>query len=276
MISFIHRGGMGMASYRYRAIIPARELGAKMNDLSADTLIFAKPAEFELAEAEQAKQEGKTVIVDFCDDHFEKFPHYEKMARLADMVTCPTAAMERRIPVSATVIPDPYEFDELDPHCRGKKVLWFGHGVNFYSVAALLPKLQCPIRIVSNVAGAIPWSHDVMIEEFARADIVIIPATARYKSANRAVEAIRQGCFVVAEPHPSIDDFPGIWIGDIKEGVEWANNMQQQARDMTKIAQVFVKQHYSPQGVASAWKIACEKAKSRCILDAETATGTDG
>lgn len=275
-LSFMHRGGASMASFRYRAMIPARELGAKLNDTSADALIYAKPMEFELDEALAAKEQGKTVIVDFCDDHFEKLPHYEKMARLADAVTCPTPAMARRIPVTATVIPDPYEFDEAEPHCHGKNVLWFGHGVNFYSVAKLLPNLKCPIRIVSNVPGALPWSMDVMHEELHLADIVIIPATARYKSGNRAVEAIRQGCFVVAEPHPAIDDFPGIWIGDIKEGVEWANNNRQQAREMTATAQTFVRQHYSPQKVATAWRKVCEMAKSRCISDVEGVTGTDG
>jgi hypothetical protein len=47
---------------------------------------------------------------------------------------------------------------------------------------------------------------------------VVIPATAPYKSANRAIEAIRQGCFVVAEPHPALEGFP-IYIGNIKHAI---------------------------------------------------------
>ncbi len=42
-ISFCHYGNPNMASYRYRAMIPARALGAAINDPSADVIIFAKP-----------------------------------------------------------------------------------------------------------------------------------------------------------------------------------------------------------------------------------------
>ena len=44
-ISFVHAGDASWASYRYRASRPAAALGASLNDLTADVLVFCKPVE---------------------------------------------------------------------------------------------------------------------------------------------------------------------------------------------------------------------------------------
>ena len=262
MISFIHRGGENMASYRYRCAIPAKELGASINDLSADVVIFAKPMDGDAESARLIQKLGSKVIVDFCDDHLD-WPHYRAMLDLADAVTCPTEKMAERLRWDVTVIPDSYEFDEVEPHCNGNNVLWFGNAVNWGSLARVLPELNgYPLRVVSNVQGAIPWSMNTMLYEFDRADIVILPSTKDYKSPNRALEAIRQGCFVVAEPHPSINDFPGIWIGSIKEGIEWANQNQLEARNQTTLAQNYIREKYSARTLANAWRKVVESVST--------------
>lgn len=279
-ISFIHKGGPGLASYRYRAEIPAGELeNASLNDLTADVLIFAKPAFEELAEVRQARALGKRVIVDFCDDHFDKLPHYAEMARLADAVACPTAVMaeiiKQKTGKEAHVIPDPFEYPEVAPHCNGAKLLWFGHGLNLPSLGRVMPDLQTyALRVVSNIPGTIQWSKETMLREFLDADIVIIPATATYKSANRAIEAIRQGCFVAAEPHPSLENIPGIWIGDIKEGIEWSIQNQEEANRWICEAQLFVEERYSPRTLAYAWRTIILGQNS--TSDLETSTGKVG
>jgi hypothetical protein len=109
-----------------------------------------------------------------------------------------------------------------------------------------------------------------MLEEFARADIVVIPTTASYKSANRAIEAIRQGCFVVAEPHPALKDFP-IYIGNIKEGIEWTK--QQNMNELISKAQKFVREEFSPQILIDKWKSATRRPTT---LDADQRNGTVG
>jgi len=133
-----------------------------------------------------------------------------------------------------------------------------------------------PLQIVSNIEGAIPWSKENMLQAFAHADIVVMPETAPYKSANRTIEAIRQGCFVVAEPHPSINDFPGIWIGNIKEGIEWASHNQLQANLRTRLAQEWVGKWYSPKTQADAWRTVIQKALSCSTLEVGIFTGTNG
>lgn len=252
MISFIHEGGHQMASFRYRVQMPAILLEAEINIYPADILIFAKPMPNEVELARRAQAEGCKVVVDFCDDHFDEW-HYEEMADLADLVTCATPMLAERIAAPTHVVPDTYEFPELEPHCSGEKLLWFGHKVNAYSIEPFraLPNLA----LVSNMQGAIPWSLRELDAELRAADIVLMPATATYKSPNRTLEAIRMGCFVVAEPHPAINHFP-IWIGDIKEGIEWAKQNPHKANEMTREAQAFIREKYSPAIQANAWRTA--------------------
>jgi uncharacterized Rossmann fold enzyme len=270
--SFIHWGNKNAASWRYRAKIPSGDW-ATLNDLTADTLIFAKPQASELMDMARAKARGAWVVVDFCDDHFD-WLHYQEALRLADEVTCSTNEMARRIKKlgrDATVIADPYEFPEMPPHYAGINLLWFGHHVNRDSLQRILPDLEgYPLRVVSNFEGAIPWSKETMLEEFARADIVVIPTTASYKSANRAIEAIRQGCFVVAEPHPALEGFP-IYIGNIKEGIEWTK--QQNMKKLISKAQKFVTAEFSPQILIDKWKSATKRPTT---LDADKRNGTVG
>lgn len=257
-VSFIHRGDRSMASFRYRAEAPQSWLGGAMNDLSADTLVFSKPQPNEVVEVIEARQRGQRVIIDYCDDHFGRFPHYLSLLRIADEFTCPTEVMRERLrglgAGTVTAIPEAYEYARLDPHCSGSRLLWFGHRVNMHSLARILPSLVGhDIKVVSNAPGCIPWSVEAVQRELSEADIVVLPSSADYKSPNRAVEAIQQGCFVVAEPHPALARFP-IWKGNIGEGVEWASKHQDEANSMTLTAQLFVETHYSPPTLASAWK----------------------
>jgi hypothetical protein len=76
-VSFIHWGDKTSASWRYRAKIPSAMDGQAFNDLTADTLIFAKPQANELMDMARAKARGAWVIVDFCDDHFD-WVHYKR------------------------------------------------------------------------------------------------------------------------------------------------------------------------------------------------------
>lgn len=263
MISFVHRIP-GLASYRYRCEIPAKGLGLPINQ-EADGYIITKPTEADLALMD------KPTIVDFCDDHFNT-KLYRQMAAMADFVTCPTVTMASIIKQEtgrlARVIPDPYEFPEKAPHCNGKKLLWFGHASNYYTLERILPDLkEYELHVVSNKEGCIPYSRETMEREFAWADIVIIPATKAYKSPNRAIEAIRSGCLVIAEPHPSLYGFP-IFQGHIKEGIECLQMNQM------KEAQQYVRDTFSPQIVTAAWKKLLTEFHS--ILDAGKRSGMDG
>lgn len=279
MISFMHYGSNAMASYRYRVSMPASWLGAAINDPRADVHIYAKPIEADLEHVRKAKEQGKTVIADICDCHFDR-PWYRKIVKMADLVTTSSQwtadYISNDFSVNTFFIPESYEFDEVDPHCNGNKLLWFGSSMNYDSLERVRHSINdLPLKVVSDVQGAIPWSLENLKTAFADSDIVILPETAPYKSANRAVEAIRQGCFVVAEPHPSLEGFP-IYIGNIRKGIEWAIQNPEQAREMTLEAQRFIQKSLSPKILENAWKTAIRMAQSNCTSGRVVCTGTDG
>lgn len=279
-VSFCHPGNDAMASYRYRAAIPAREMGAAINDPGADVLIFAKPNDQDIGHAVRAKREGRLVIADFCDMHFG-LQCYTALLELADAVTCPTEWFAKFLRedhgVEAVVVPDPWEFAEAAPHCSGGRLLWFGHALNINSLQRIGHEIiGRPLKIVSNFEGSIPWSIERLQLELREADIVLMPETAPHKSANRTVEAIRQGCFVVAEPHPAINHIPGIWLGGIGKGVEWASANGEEARQRTWIAQDYIRDRFSPSTQASAWRSAIRLAQSSCTSARAPVTGAAG
>lgn len=256
-IAFLHAFGPQMASYRYRCAIPAGQLGASLTDWEAQVIVIGKPESINTEWVVKRKAKGTKVIVDICDDHLGDL-HYKRMLALADAVTCSSDVLRQRLDemgYEATVIDDPYEFSEQAPHYENTNdLLWFGHALNLPSLERIRPQLQgYSLRVVTNAPGQIPWSLKQMEIEFALADLVVMPATADYKSANRTVEAVRQGCFVVAEPHPAIMDIPGIWIGNIQEGIAWATAHPAEANQRTERAQAYLRERYSPVTVACAW-----------------------
>jgi uncharacterized Rossmann fold enzyme len=284
-ISFIHGGGPQAASYRYRALLPARELaGSSINDFDADVLIFSKPEPSLIPRIKMALGMGQGVIADFCDDHFDR-QEYKDILRLADVVTCGTetlATLIRSLGRQVTVIPEPYELPEAAPHCNGNRCLWFGHASNFLSLLPLLPDLaEFPLRVMTNRGGVhnytgelLEWSPEALQAELAQADIVLMPTTAAYKSPNRTIEAIRAGCFVVAEPHPSIMSIPGIWIGNIREGIIWAQQHRTEANARTAQAQEYIRLRHAPRTVAAAWSRTIQACPSTWA--AEPVTGRGG
>lgn len=279
-MSFCHYGNPKMASYRYRAMIPARELGADINNPNADIIVFAKPIDQDVPYILKAKEKGRKVIADFCDMHFH-LDFYRIALQAADAVTVPTKwfsdYLSQEYGVEAHIVPDPYEFPEVPPHCNGNKLLWFGHGANLDGLQRVFHQLEgFPLTVVSNIEGAIPWSHENMLEQFQLADIVVLPETAPYKSPNRTLEAVRQGCFVVAEPHPAINDIPGIWLGNLREGIEWASQNQQEANERTSKAQSYVERWFSPATQANAWRTVIQKVQSSSTSEAVIFAGLGG
>jgi hypothetical protein len=256
--SFFHEADERQASYRYRAAIPASRLNVTMNDESADIWIISKITKRSPAVIDTAHQAGRRVIVDVCDAHLS-LSWYADAIQKADALTTPTPLLAQFIAEdfgrTAMVIDDPYDFECVLPHVKGNNLLWFGHAQNYDGMAMFREALKgYPLRLVSNIDGFIPWSKETMREEFLKADIVLLPDSAPTKSSNRAVEAIRQGCFVVATPHPSLEDIPGIWVGDLLKGVEWASTHAHEANEQLIQSQAYVQARFSQERVANAWK----------------------
>jgi len=225
----------GLASARYRVIIPAqvmaeRKVKSRVMQVAietqkdevdqrvldwADVLVVSKsfnPLNESLAEDFRAS--GRPVVVDLCDDHFDRQAgeHHRRLLHLADRVVANTPAMARRIhQVSgreAAVVPDPYEGERQPPRFRPEtgvlRLLWFGNAAQIETFYDTLPCLhrafqgQCRLVVElvtnewKNILPAVatynqlnaphiqiiytPWDLGVTEAALARADAVFIPS----------------------------------------------------------------------------------------------------
>lgn len=244
-----------IASTRLRNIIPFRELMKLGWKQGPDILVCSK---HNWRWNAAVRYQYRKVVFDICDDWFDdplKGPHYLEASEKADVITCNSEAMRLRILEKtgrdAVVIDDPYEHPESPPG-MGEGVLWFGHRINLQDLYDA--KIKWPLTIVTNVEApwCVPWSPEALMRELGRCRVVALPTGPRQcKSANRAVTAIRAGRFPVCGELPAYRELPGIWVGDVAEGLEMA--MTQDVTDKISEAQAYVAERFSPKTVGEKW-----------------------
>jgi hypothetical protein len=163
-----------LASYRYRVLIPMRELEARghvcrLYELppgagtanhpalsECEALVFAKnhaAREDVAALLDHARVNGPATVVDICDDYFgpgeELAAYYSKLTGKADLVTVSTPRLATSIQetarAGACVICDPYEGPRgtvrFAPELPRLEALWFGTPLNLASLLRELPAL---------------------------------------------------------------------------------------------------------------------------------------
>ncbi len=274
-INYVTPVGDEFASFRYRIRIPSSVMLWQSQytdkshvDNNADINVFSKHWDSDVERIRSC--ETKTVF-DVCDDHFdrEKGDHYRAMINHANVVTCNSENMRKRIIEvtgrDAIVIEDPIEtfpqFARFQPS-GVPRLCWFGSPTNINTLSGLsFPGL---LEVVSayNKPGIdkglifTPWSPKAVERAVERSDVVIIPKVKPCASANRAIEAINLGRFVVAtgisEAYRKLSDF--IYLGDtISDGVDWALNHPKLVQEKIFHGQQFVRQAYSREAIARKW-----------------------
>jgi hypothetical protein len=314
---------------RYRVLAPARYLAGEGHQnqflrldqklasddvahaLCADVVVVSKVlARGSVELARQAQALGARVVVDLCDDHFdtpELGPAYHALCRLADRVTASTAAMADVIRQStgkrAAMIDDPYEGPlgepQFEPECDRIRLLWFGHPVNFDTVADMVPKLgvlarsmRLSLHVVSSsknngirgyleqvyrqfgpglTTSITEWTPQATWQALADCDLVVVPslpsAKKLVKSPNRVVEPIRAGRFVVAYPLPSYVELTDyIWLAEnVAEGVARAVANAADVRRRIAAGQAYVNRRFNQLAIGRVWEavllqtIECER-----------------
>jgi hypothetical protein len=237
-----------IASSRLRAEIPQRELAKLGIQRGPDILVYGK----HVVPMRIASKFGKRVY-DICDDHFhtDLEDYYREHAEAADLVTVNSDEMARIVLMEtgrkAVVIPDPYESEE-QPAGYGNGVLWYGHQSNLKTID--------PYRDCIDVILTYPdWTRERQLQVISECAIVVIPTDERKgKSANRLIEAVRNGRFVVAGDLPAHDEFKEfMWIGDIREGLEWAKNNREECVERVEACQAYIRGKFSPERIGQLW-----------------------
>lgn len=268
---FVHRLGPSAASYRYRAAIPAKEIGATVNEGEGQVFIFSKPQIADVALAKECKDDGCKIVVDFSDDHFrvkQIGDVYVEIAKLADCLVVPTENMAGRLfkylnRKADAIIPDPYEEPLCEPHANGaEQFVWFGHGINLKDLIGHYRSIQhLPVTLVTNRQSDAEWRHvdwspASQTAELQKANICLLPTRkgVEYKSPNRMVNAIRAGCFVVSDPHPAYREFRDYaWTGNLYTGIKWAQHFKDELDGIVKDGQAYVEK-YAPAKIGAMWQ----------------------
>jgi hypothetical protein len=252
-----------VASGRYRCIMPARHLykkGWKMGDDVVVTMKHQWPEDF--------SKKGKSYIFDVCDDHFKTHrDHYVKHCKEADFVTCNSEEMskiiKRETGRDSLVIPDPVESDRQPAHFS-ESGLWFGNKWNFKPLTRYAGRLPSNIQVISEPFAPFvtPWSKANLKKGFEKAGYVLIPVgEKKAKSANRLLEAMYSGCFVICEPMPAYDEFKDFcWIGDLADGIEWYLKNPKKALEMTRKGQEYISKNYTIEQIGKLWERALHGA----------------
>lgn len=257
-VSFIHGWADSSASYRYRAKMPAEQIGASINDLTADVLVFSKPQASDIQAAREGRSLGQKIVVDYCDDHFDHKtlgPVYLAMADLADYAVVPTEEMRKRVP-GACVIPDPYEYPEASPHADGDNLIWFGHQVN---LPAIVPHKNLPNLTIVTGPGylnTVEYSYESLKAELLKANIALFPKIKGddYKSPNRVINALRMGVFPICDRHPAYVEFKRfLWASDVPTGLRWAKEFRSELNGLVEQGQDYIRHKYSPETVGALW-----------------------
>lgn len=216
--------------------------------------------------------------------------------RSADVVVASTQLLAETIQSRtgriACVIPEPYEGPKgkakWSPASDRIKLLWFGHWTNLDTIEDVIPNFveygaKCPLSLTVVTTSTIDlltkfkqfnqrhrhrlslrfvkWTSGDTWRELDAADIVVIPQkvnerTRNAKSANRLIESVWAGRFVIANPVPSYLEF-GEWVAlheNICDGLDWSLANQGLIASRIDGAQVHIEENFSPSMIAGRWE----------------------
>ena len=183
------------------------------------------------------------------------------------------------------VMPDPFERPKLPPKFEPGstvKLLWFGSqsSFKFFPFVEIWQRLEREIgnykytmisaktdRVLNKMQtrqskGQVTginfdkidmreWSWDLQGELLRDWDIVLMPVQTENprtdtKSANRLIDSLISGKFVITTPLHSYQEFaPYTWQGDYIEGIKWAMANPDEVLKMITAGQQYVEENYS-------------------------------
>ena len=261
-VNFVSKGGPHLASYRLRIASPAAylrfsgvEVGIGGFDDLADCHVFSK--HWDYGELELARKSSHPVF-DVCDDHFTG-PHadyYRAMCAICAVVTSSARlaqVIREQTGREAEVIPEPWELPEgsVKEPSDDPLILWFGHSANLATLRGLPALGRTMLCTNATGPGIVPYSLENLWKCLRQCDIVILPQHKDWKSANRMVESLRAGRFVVASDIPAYRGFDQ-YLGDIAEGVEWVRRHSGAITERI-ISGRNVLPSFSPEKVGEKW-----------------------
>jgi len=275
MINLITTSTEDLASYRYRIKVIQEAfllegIEARVSPhflMDADVCLYSKHYSFDYPDAIGAKALGKTIVFDVCDDHSEKEKlagHYERMVRLADIITCNSDAMRERIwhvyRKKAHHIDDPVLGEPIDKKPDLDKWLWFGHPVNLPVLEEYLDLIEGKTLEICTVTDrpvqregstkVTMWSEAEQVEAFKRNGVAFIPygeGKQKYKSANRVIEALNASLVpVVINPIPAVKELMCFCESSVAA-------VSEESIAKMELGRAFVRKNFSTKRIGKEW-----------------------
>jgi len=285
-VSYVTTGNDNIASFRYRILSPAQNLGkhliipnvSSLARKESEVVVFSKHWTYnDWSYAKFCKLRGQKVIFDVCDDHFEgkMSDHYRRMSDVADTITCNSYEMAEiirdKMDRDAVVIPDPVLSPQLsyDPSIP-TSLCWYGQSMNIhglydvytedctYPLEIVLPSnVQPPAYFQAPQIRWTPWHKDIIPSLAERNTVAVLPYRQgkAAKSANRVLEALQCGMIVLTDPIPSVQELPKAGIAyldrPINEVMEAVQGWDWEPE--IEKAQKHIAENYSPEVIADKW-----------------------
>jgi glycosyltransferase involved in cell wall biosynthesis len=191
--------------------------------MNADVAVFFRRFDAaEFARMEQARNAGKRVILDLCEDLFDlPFQWYVPMIRLAHTVVCCSTELARKTAMHhshVVTIEDAVEAD-FALNCAYEttnrlRIGWIGMQGNAWMAEQLRSAIEAMghelVTIHDGADATVTWTLDGWQHALAGCDIAVVPANFRRqpaKSNNRASNAMALGLPVIASPLPAYLEF---------------------------------------------------------------------
>lgn len=172
-------------------------------------------------------------------------------------------------------------------------IAWYGNSVNWHDLQNALPSISTlgrqqpftlkiittPTRDIQTYVNGynaqdnpasrlelLPWNQDTVWQDVSDAHLVIIPSNINdnkkiVKTANRLIEALNLGRFVIANPVPAYLEYQNYaWVGDnLLDGIEWAISNPQQVEQKVRDGQTLIAPKNSVQAISLIWQTTLEK-----------------
>lgn len=305
-VCFVGQGSAYLASHRMRVTKPAELLNVGVEnvevrvspkaDPSADINIFNKHFDQKgnFVSLCAGPSKGFYSVFDVCDDHFDRkhSVYYTKMCEKADHITCNSANMQERIyevtGKLARIIPDPVTFLPGEPPTPEQlkeftskggtpRLLWYGHGSNLKALKDWIDQLTGrKLTVISDVplyhpnVDFVQWQPMIAEKRIMENDIVLIPTSndpwVKYKSPNRAVDALHAGRFVITDNrdiYGHLEDY--LYIIDspdeLPKAIEfWIKNPDKVSEMITK-GQEWIQENNTDDVILDGWLNAFQDLK---------------
>jgi hypothetical protein len=102
----------------------------------------------------------------------------------------------------------------------------------------------------------VPWSTAAQEQLLRQNNIVLLPSKEEtYKSANRLINAIMAGCFVIASKIDKNKEFRHFcYLGPLKGGLQFSQAYRHELNALVRAGQQYIQRHYSPETLGRKWQ----------------------